>query len=351
VHLLSDDEFDEMALRVFAFQYRENRTYGAYCARHGATPETVATWADVPPVPATAFKRLDLFAGDPGAAEAVFRTSGTTRGGEARGRHLVRSLSLYRAALLPPFRRHLLPDGARLPLLSLVPSPEALPDSSLAYMVGTVARELSAGATWLVGRDGSVDTGRFVAECSELNARDQPALLVGTALAFARLVEALDATGGAGVDLPAGSRVMETGGFKARAGELRRTDLYASLSRLLGVPDARIVNEYGMTELLSQLYEPVLGEGPSARGRHVAPPWLRVRALDPVTLSPRQQGEVGLLSFFDLANVGSVCHVLTEDVGSVSADGVRLSGRVEGAEPRGCSLALEQLASVAGVDR
>ena len=109
-----------------------------------------------------------------------------------------------------------------------------------------------------------------------------------------------------------------------------------------------MVNEYGMTELLSQLYEPVLREGPQAAGKHVPPPWLKVRALDPTTLAPLGPGEPGLLAFFDLANAGSVSHVLTEDLGSVSTDGVRLLGRFPGAEPRGCSLALEEVLSTTG---
>ena len=46
-------------------------------------------------------------------------------------------------------------------------------------------------------------------------------------------------------------------------------------------------------------------------------PWLRVRALNPTTLEPVAENETGLLAFFDLANLGSVCHVLTEDIGRV----------------------------------
>jgi hypothetical protein len=110
----------------------------------------------------------------------------------------------------------------------------------------------------------------------------------------------------------------------------------------------RIVNEYGMTELLSQLWEPVLTEGGSASGWHVPPPWLRVRALDPATLRPLPDGDDGVLAFFDLANLGSVSHVLTEDIGCVREGRVRLRGRAPGAEPRGCSRAMDELMSAAG---
>jgi hypothetical protein len=80
----------------------------------------------------------------------------------------------------------------------------------------------------------------------------------------------------------------------------------------------------------------------------VPPPWLKVRALDPASLDEVAPGEPGLLAFFDLANAGSVCHVLTEDVGVVVEGRVRLQGRVRGAEPRGCSRAMDELMSSAG---
>ena len=117
----------------------------------------------------------------------------------------------------------------------------------------------------------------------------------------------------------------------------------SALFEVTGIPGERVVNEYGMTELLSQMYEPILTEGPGAAGTHIGPPWLRVRALDPLTLEELPSGEEGLLAFFDLANIGSVCHILTEDLGSVIEGRVHLVGRVLGAEPRGCSRAMDEL--------
>jgi len=92
----------------------------------------------------------------------------------------------------------------------------------------------------------------------------------------------------------------------------------------------------------------MLDDGRADDRRHVPPPWLRVRALDPNSLVPVEPGTEGLLAFFDLANAGSVAHVLTEDVGTVTDGAVRLRGRSPGAEPRGCSLAIEELLDAAG---
>ncbi|NUO52349.1 MAG: acyl-protein synthetase, partial [Polyangiaceae bacterium] len=113
----------------------------------------------------------------------------------------------------------------------------------------------------------------------------------------------------------------------------------------LGIAERDIVGEYGMTELSSQLYEPrLVDDPPSAPGTYRPPPWLRVEAADPETLAVLPRGSEGIARFVDLANVDSVSFVQTLDWVSVDERGdVRLFGRAPGAEPRGCSLALEDL--------
>ena len=56
--------------------------------------------------------------------------------------------------------------------------------------------------------------------------------------------------------------------------------------------------------------------------------------------------KTGRLALFDLANVGSVCHVLTEDLGVREDGAFRLLGRASGAELRGCSLTAEELGAM-----
>ena len=167
--------------------------------------------------------------------------------------------------------------------------------------------------------------------------------MVGTAFAFVHLLDAL-AADGSRFRLPDGSRVMETGGFKGRSRTVPREELYAAIDGRLGIPPDRIVNEYGMTELLSQFYEPVLTGGARL---HRPPPWVRTRVLDPATLEPLPPGREGLLCHFDLANLDSVCCLLTEDLGveppEAEGNGFRVQGRSSGAEPRGCSLAMDDL--------
>jgi hypothetical protein len=338
------DLFDALALRAFRHQFEGNRPFRAYCESRGTTPDSVRAWAEVPVVPVAAFKALELVVGPAADVDTVFRTSGTTTGGGSRGAHFVPDLAVYEASLLPAFRRRVVPDVERLPFVSLIPSPGALEDSSLSYMVGAASEHFGSEVTWVVDGHGRWDLDALDRALRSAERSDGPVLLLGTAFAF---VHALEQDPPVLRRLPAGSRIMDTGGFKGRSRELPKQELHALLTDRTGVPRERIVNEYGMTELLSQLYEPVLAEGVQGADRHVPPPWLKVRALDPATLEALGEGEEGILAFFDLANVGSVCHILTEDVGSVTGGRVHLVGRSAGAEPRGCSRAMDELMSAA----
>ena len=135
---------------------------------------------------------------------------------------------------------------------------------------------------------------------------------------------------------------METGGFKGRSRALPREELYAGIEARLGIPAARIVNQYGMTELGSQFYDSVLRE-PGAPRRKLAPPWTRVRIVDPLRGEPVPDGRAGAIVVHDLANTGSVLRVQTADLGARAGDGFEVLGREPGAEARGCSIAADEL--------
>ena len=76
---------------------------------------------------------------------------------------------------------------------------------------------------------------------------------------------------------------------------------------------------------------------------YLAPPWVRVSAVDPASLEPVAPGEIGIPRFVDLANVDSVVAVQTADRVRLTGDGVELLGRLPGAPPRGCSIAVDEM--------
>jgi hypothetical protein len=163
---------------------------------------------------------------------------------------------------------------------------------------------------------------------------------LGTAFSFVHLLDFLEERN-LRIQLPAGSCVLETGGYKGRSRTLSKPDLHALITERLGVPPSHILCEYGMSELSSQAYDRVLEvSGTAARGSRVFhfPPWSRARVVSPETGREVADGETGLLRVFDLANVFSVMAIQTEDLGIRRGKGFELVGRAERAEPRGCSL-------------
>ena len=333
-------DFETWALRIFAHQFEHVSAFRGFCERRGVTPGTIARSEDVPAVPARVFRSVDLACGAP---EAVFRTSGTTGGPEARGRHPIPHLDLYCASALPTFERFVLPDGVRLPCLFLLPPPSLRPDSSLVHMCSWVADAFGTSVEWLAGPTG-LDVARLASRLAELEATGEAVLLAGPTAGFVRLFDS-----GTRVRLGPGSRLMDTGGQKGLDRPISRAGFLRACWTHLGIPTYYCVNEYGMTELCSQRYDSVLRDrfdGQSlAPRRLVGPSWLRTRVLDPDTLEPVQQGTTGLLCHHDLANAGSVSVVLTEDLGrAVGDDGIEIVGRVAGAMPRGCGLLLAELA-------
>jgi hypothetical protein len=331
-------DFPSWALRTFAHQYARNAPYRAFCDRRGVTPDTVARWDDVPPVPTSAFRHAVLACGP---AEAVFVSSGTSAGPDVRSRHHVPHLDLYRASALPTFARFVLPDGARPTAVFLLPPPALRPDSSLVRMCAWVGEALCDGFAFCAGPHG-LDVADVRDRLAAHAADGRPVLVAGPTAGFLQLFDA-----GLAVRLGPGSRVMDTGGAKGMARPLSRAGFLRRCWSQLGIASYFCINEYGMSELCSQRYETVLHDrfgGRSLTPRRLAgPSWLRTRALDPDTLEPVPPGAIGLLCHHDLANAGSVSVVLTEDLGRVHDDGIEVLGRVPGATPRGCGLLLADL--------
>jgi len=282
--------------------------------------------------------------------------------------------------LWPWFRHHLLSDKLKLELqpsaalagvqasacgcgdedfglIILAPAAAQAPHSSLVHMFETVRQKLGAEETAFVGKladDGAwtMDFDRMIATLGnnpQSEARNSK-LILGTAFSFVHLLDYL-AERNLRFDLPAGSRVMETGGYKNRSRSLPKAELHQLITERLGIPSSRIICEYGMSELSSQAYDRVTGDGwrvtdkdsaprhSSLDTRHfLFPPWARVQIISPETDREVADGETGLIRVFDLANVFSVMAIQTEDLGVRHGDGFELISRATLAESRGCSL-------------
>ncbi len=298
-----DASFEELAWGLHRWQRGRDPVLAAFAADAPLDGD----WRRIPAVPVDLFR--DPGIGRPGGV--TFRTSGTTGG---RGAHHLADTRLYDATS-PRWADACVPGRPRR-TVALLASPAEAPDSSLSHMVALLGEPVA----WHV-RGGRLDVPSLAALPPE------PLFVPATAFALAEWLEAGPPT------LPAGSIVMITGGYKGRIRRIEAADLVRETRRALR--PARVVLEYGMTELSSQLWG-----APGAP--FLPPPWLRAVAVDPAG-DPVPAGVAGQLRFVDLCNVDAAVAIETMDHGAVGVDGaVTLHGRLAGAPLRGCSLPLEE---------
>src|ERR1035437_3870888 len=347
---IGNQQFSELALELFSLQFEHNAAYRQICEVRKLTPQVVAHWTQIPVVPTAAFKELELTSLAPDERSVVFHSSGTTEQKPSRHFHNAESLAVYEASLISWFLESVSPDLRftiyDLRLVCLTPPPEQAPHSSLVHMFETVRRKLGAVKSAFVvklAEDGAW-TLDFNATIAALNDNSKlktqnPKLLLGTAFSFVHLLDYL-ASKDLVFNLPEGSLVMETGGYKNRSRSLPKAELHALIAQRLGVPAENILCEYGMSELSSQAYDSEIHPPSSILHPRVFhfPPWARVQIISPETGREVAEGETGLIRVFDLANIFSVAAIQTEDLSIRRGDGFELAGRAQLSEPRGCSL-------------
>lgn len=327
--------FPEFAMEVFRQQFSRNAAYRNYCESRGATPDTVKDWRSIPAVPTDAFKFPEHpLRGFP--AEDVkrhFLTSGTTR--EIRGRHEFEDLELYEASILAGWKFLGLPDVPDPWFFSL--GPEEMPESSLVWMFEVLRKKAGVGdERWLMGREdfaGLETSAPSVQNSAGLKTGAPGVQMFSTAIGLLRWMEK-----GGGCPLPEGSWVFETGGYKGLTETLEPGIFRAKVAEFFAIPERRILNEYSMTELSSQFYRW------ADETAHRGPFWTRVRVIDPETGDAAADGEPGYLEIIDLANLGSVAAIRTQDLAIARGDSeFVLLGRDPGALPRGCSRSADDL--------
>jgi hypothetical protein len=297
----------------------------------------VKSWREVPAVPISAFKEVTLSCAPADSAERVFMTSGTTRG-DVKGRHYHPTIAVWDASFTGNFARRFMQGTQRMPMAILFPDEQVMPNSSLAHYLAMAVQHFGAeDSAWYVTPQG-MDVDGVVAWLQRAQQRGAACALLGASYSFVHLIDAFAARG-LRFALPAGSRILDTGGYKGHSRELPLEEFYAGLSAVFGVPRERCINMYGMTELSTQLYDDGNAQVPSVK---TGPHWLRSRLVDPLTGREVQRGERGVLVHCDLASFNSVTSILTEDVGVAAGDGFLLLGRAEGAQAKGCSLAVEE---------
>ncbi len=310
------DDFNEVALEIFHFQYENNVIYKQFVDFLNIRILEISHYSHIPFLPVEFFKTHNIVSGDY-IADEIFTSSGTT--GMQTSKHSVADIKLYEMSFIKAFEMFFGSVNDYV-ILALLPSYLERTGSSLVYMVNK-----------LIGLSYFAESGFYLDEYEELSLllqtlkkKKQKVLLLGVTYALLDLAEKYP------IDFPE-LILMETGGMKGKRKELIRDELHYMLKSAFGVTS--IYSEYGMTELLSQAYS-------KGEGIYSTPPWMKILIRDvndPLSLLPF--GKTGGINVIDLANVYSCSFIATQDLGKTNPnDSFEILGRFDSSDVRGCNL-------------
>jgi len=308
--------FNELALNIFHFQFKNNSVYRQYVQNLGIQLSDIKCIDEIPFLPIEFFKSHKVVSfTDPEAK--IFSSSGTS--GLNTSRHLVASLLLYEKSFLNSFSLFY-GNPKDYVFLALLPSYLEREGSSLIYM-----------SEKLIKTSTHIESGFYLNEYDKLKTtllnlkqKNTKTLLLGVSYALLDIAE----------DFPINFPeliVMETGGMKGKRKEMVKEELHSDLRGGFGVK--QIHSEYGMTELLSQAYS-------KGGGVFNCPPWMKIKVRDiNDPFSYLKEGKSGGINVIDLANLYSCSFIETKDLGKSHTNGsFEILGRFDNSDVRGCNL-------------
>ena len=312
---LTKEEFENLALKVFQFQYRNTKVYREFCDFLKLSPASVKKVVDIPFLPIEFFKNKVILA-QGNSSEKIFTSSGTT--GSVPSKHHVAKLNIYERSFNTAFD-NVYGDPTEYCILALLPSYLEREDSSLVYMVDALCKRSENAHSGFYMNNLYALTKQLIHQ----EETSKKTLMIGVSYALLDLVEKnkfqLQHT-----------TVLETGGMKGRRKELVKDELHEILMDGFGVKS--IHSEYGMTELLSQAYS-------QGNGVFNCPPWMKVLIRDTEDALTLTTGKTGGINIIDLANIYSCSFIATQDLGELYPNGsFKILGRFDNSDIRGCNL-------------
>lgn len=313
------DDFKQIALAIFNYQYANNEVYKNYLISLKVKPDKISELEQIPFMPIEFFKthKVISYLEDKDQESELFTSSGTIQ-----SKHFVLDLSIYETSFKKGFELFY-GNIEEYCILALLPSYLERNGSSLIYMVEDliVSSKHPASGFYLNNYD------ELILKLNQLELQKQKTILLGVTYALLDLIEKqkfqLKHT-----------IVMETGGMKGKREEMVREELHAVLCEGFGVNE--IHSEYGMTELLSQAYS-------KGEGIFNCPPWMKILIRDtndPFSFLSYQKS--GGINIIDLANINSCSFIATQDLGkSYSDNSFEVLGRFDNSDIRGCNLLVQ----------
>ena len=311
--ILDCHDFESLAIEVFQYQAANNLVYSRYLDLLNVDPQKISNTSQIPFLPVQAFKSNKVVTGE-FSSEAIFKSSGTSNS-QNRSEHHIKSIDWYHEVSVRIYNEIVgrVEDSRWFGLL-----PGYSNESSLVAMVKNFMTISDSEESFYMND--------FQGMEEELCRSTNP-VVIGVTHA---ILQWLESVAGSVQNLT----IIETGGMKGHGREPVRSEVHSRIKSVF--PEAQILSEYGMTELLSQAY--------SLDGKHFEPPkWMRVLIKDTADpMTELERGRTGRVQIIDLANIDSCSFISTSDLGRKEPkDGsnrFEILGRFDHSEVRGCNL-------------
>lgn len=314
--------FEERCMKIYRFQVEHNPIYRRFVEPFGLGNSDNPGSKKIPLLPIRGFKEgnivIDSAKKEP---ELIFKSSGTSK--MNRSTHSVLSQQIYECAILEGFSNHF--QFNEYIILFYLPGYDKNPQSSLIWMADHLVKSDPSGLSQFVSFED------LMSMAAVFPAREKKVLLFGAAFGLMDVIESgkFKSTGGI--------EILETGGMKTHRRELTKSQLRQALSKGFEIPMGNIHSEYGMCELLSQMY--AIGDR-----WFTTPHWVQVTIRDPKNPSRICEiGEEGKIGIIDLANIYSCPFILTNDKGVMDDLGrFKVLGRWNPKDLRGCNFLIDR---------
>jgi len=314
---ITEENFEENALKLFHFQAENNLIYKQFLGYLRIKVSDIQSIREIPFLPIEFFKTQKIYT-NLKKPEVIFESSGTTQ--QIRSKHLVQDLEHYKKVSRKIFQ-DFFGSFNDYHILALLPSYLERKNASLVFMIQD-----------FIEQSQSKYSGFYLNDLKALQKKVQflikekkrKILIIGVTFALLDWAEKYP------MPLDSNVLIMETGGMKGKREELTRNEVHQILKNAFKLE--KIYSEYGMTELLSQAY--TFGEE-----NFYAPPFFRIllrEANDPLSMPKNLKR--GVINIIDLANADSCAFIATQDLGELSENSFKVLGRIDNSDIRGCNL-------------
>ncbi len=317
----SEIPFIDRFRKVFEYQSVQTGVYREFLKSLGYNSGKTVQPDTIPLLPIRAFRYKKVIA-DGLQARLAFKSSGTSEMGKST--HLIADPEIYKTAIIKEFEKHFPFD--QYSLICYMPGYQENEHSSLIWMAQYLIHyDPDRLSCFLPDKRSDVEK-----IFTQIRDKGKNILLFGAAFGLLDLIEMKK--------MPTNSQfeILETGGMKTYKREINKSELRNRLSQGFQVEPDKIHSEYGMCELLSQMYA-IGGEW----FQH--PDWVYVTIRDhenpEIPCEPDVEGKIGII---DLANVNSCSFILTDDRGVMDQKGrFKVLGRWSNTNLRGCNFLVD----------